>query len=352
MKLRYLLLIPAVLLSLFLGGTTVGAEPIAAKNQCLGANDPGVRRFEKIILPPESTAVPLPDFQVQMEQSWLPLLENREMTASHYFVYDLDREEYLILSGQGSERVYPASTTKLFTAYVALRYIAPDQQITIGPELGLVDPESSIAGFQVGDVVTVEQLVAAMMLPSGNDATYALTVNAGRRIGGANKSPQEAIDLFVQMMNIQVSLVGLQDSHFVTPDGMHAEDHYICLDDMVTIAKLALADPVIASVVDEQKMELPLRNRNLKMENTNLLLHTDSEYYCKYAVGLKTGYTSNAGNCLLTVCQQGQRRLLIGVFGCPGEFDRFTETLLLFAQAVGLETPGVAPVAGTVKKAI
>ena len=349
MKLRYLLLIPAVLLALFFGGTTVGAEPIAAKNQYPGVVDPGMKPFAKIILPPEEEEV-FPDFQVQMEESWLPLLENREMTASSYFVYDLDREEYLVLSGQSSDRVYPASTTKLFTAYVALRYISPDQQITIGSELKMLDPDSSVAGFEKGDVVTVKQLVSAMMLPSGNDATYVLITNVGRILGGQDTSNEEAVQLFVRMMNIQAYVLGLKDSHFVTPDGIHAEDHYICLEDMVTIAKLALSEPIIADVVGLQSMELSLANRNLEMKNTNLLLHIDSEYYCKYAVGLKTGYTSDAGNCLLTVCRQDQRRLLIGVFGCPGEFDRFSETLLLFAQSVGLETPGVAPVAGTIEQ--
>lgn len=350
MKLRYLLLIPAVLLALFFGGTTVGAEQIAAKNQYFDFNDPNGKGLYKIILPTEPEEEPLQEFQIQMEESWLPLLENRVMTASSYFVYDLDREEYLILSGQASDRVYPASITKLFTAYVALRYISADQQITIGSEQKMLDPDSSVAGFEKDDAVTVKQLVAAMMLPSGNDATYALTTNVGRILGGRDTSDEEAIQLFVRMMNIQAYVLGLKDSHFVTPDGIHDEDHYICLEDMITIAKLALAEPIIADAVGLHSMELTLADRSLKMKNTNLLLHKDSEYYCKYAVGLKTGYTSDAGNCLLTVCRQGQRSLLIGVFGCPDEFDRFTETLLLFAQSVGLETPGVGPVAGTIEQ--
>ncbi len=337
MKVKYLLLIP-MLLSLFCGGDTLRIAATKSRPTELPAAGLGAY---KIILHQQQEQR-LGPLELEVEEAWLPVLDGREMTASKYFVYDLDREAFLILHGQESDRLYPASTTKLFTAYVALRYINADQTITVGAERNLVDPESSIAGLEQGDVVTAEELVAAMMLPSGNDATYSLTTAVGRILKNDPDLPaREAVKAFVNMMNIQAKLVGLQDSHFVTPDGFHEDGHYISLGDMVTIAKLAIADPVISAYMGCAEMTLELDGgRQLTMKNTNLLLHAESEYYCTLAKGLKTGYTEEAGNCLLTLCRLGQRQLLIGTFGCPEDTDRFGETLLLLTQAAQVQIPG------------
>lgn len=330
------------LLALLLGGC------VAAQKAPTGAqlNTPAFSMgtsYKKLPPPPE-----FEDFQIDPGSAWLTLTHNRQMTATDYFVYDLNYERFLVLSGQTADRVYPASTTKLFTAWVALQYIDPAERITITTELELVDPASSVAGLQQGDTVSVEQLIAAMMLPSGNDATYILTANVGKRIGGEELSLREAVQCFVQTMNEQAQLVGLENSNFVTPDGFHHPDHLISIADMVTIAKLALENPVISQLVSQPSLTENVGSRELILNSTNLLLYQNAGYYCEYAVGLKTGYTSQAGNCLLSVFQQGDRRLLVGVFGCPNEFDRFTESLVLFAQSAGLQTPGTTPVYGTI----
>ena len=344
-KLKYLLLIPVLLLAFFCSTASQIILPKEKQWQIVQVPQ-GRTTLMKVLLPQQTPIQPL---SVQMDSAWLPLLQTCKITSSDYFVYDLDAQEYLILSSDVSKPIYPASTTKLFSAYVALRYIDADEVITVGSELSLVDPASSVAGLQRGDRVTVRQLVAAMMLPSGNDATYVLATNVGRIIGGRDLSAKEAVAMFVKMMNIQAQTVGLSDTKFITPDGFHAEGHYICMGDYVRICELALNDTVISSCVGQDRLTLQLGDRVLELKNTNLLLHENSRYYLSYAQGLKTGYTSQAGNCLLSVCQQGNRRLLIGVFGCPDHYARFAETLLLFTQAVGLKLPEAPYVTGFIK---
>lgn len=290
----------------------------------------------------------LEEFAIDSTNKWLTQTQNRTMTATDYFVYDLNYQRFLVLSGQTMDKVYPASTTKLFTAWVALRYMDPEERITITTELELVHPASSVAGLQEGDTVTVRQLVAAMMLPSGNDATYVLTAAAGNRIGGRELSHEEAVAKFVETMNADAKLVGIENSNFVTPDGFHHPEHLISIGDLVTISKLALEDPVIGQLVTQQTLTENVGKRELTLHSTNLLLYPQADYYCEFAAGLKTGYTSQAGNCLLSVFRQGERQLLVGVFGCPDEFDRFAETLVLFAQSAGADTPGTRTVYGTI----
>lgn len=289
--------------------------------------------------PTEAEVVP------EFRDSWTKLLSGKTMTASHYFVYDCNTREYLILSGDQEEPVFPASVTKLFSAYVALRYILPDEKLTAGSELALVPEDASIAGLQEGDTLTVAQLVEGMMLPSGNDATFVLATAVGRILtGDPELDPQAAMDRFVEEMNIQAAILGLSDTHFVTPDGWHNDNHYTSMDDLVKIGMLSWNHPVIAQYVTVSQESIPMdEERSLDWDNTNLLLYPELDYYCPYAVGLKTGFTTPAGNCVLSAFRVGNRELLIGVFGCPNQNDRFTETLLLFTEVFDLEIPELPP---------
>ena len=117
------------------------------------------------------------------------------------FVYDVD-EGMKFYKGDLTSPVYPASVTKLYTALVALEYLDPKAVITIGDEIDLRMPDSSVAYISKGQKLTVEMLVEAMMLPSGNDAAYALATAAGRKIRhDSNASPKDAIKTFMMAVN-------------------------------------------------------------------------------------------------------------------------------------------------------
>ncbi len=291
--------------------------------------------------PPTDPVVPA--ISLDWEGQWETVLTGHRLSASKYFVYDLDRGEFITLS-DGLEKdspIYPASTTKLFAVYVALQYMDPEEEITVGNELTLIDPNSSVAGLKEGDKLTVEDLVAGMLLPSGNDATYVMAVAVGRKLmNDPDLDPQWAINRFVYFMNLSAERLGLEDTNFVTPDGIHNEDHYIGLQDMVKIGQLALTEPLIAKYAATTSYSVTVtRDRTLTWKNTNALLQKDSKYYCQYTTGLKTGYTAAAGNCLLASFRVEEQNLLIGVFGSATSDARFADMLYLFTQTYGLEAP-------------
>jgi len=125
----------------------------------------------------------------------------------------------------------------------------------------------------------------------------------------------------------------MNDSHFVTPDGNHADAHYIGLEDLVTVGKLALENKVIADYAAAPNVSVTTGNsRTLEWKNTNSMVREASDYYCDQAIGLKTGFTTPAGYCLLSAVKIGQRELLLGVFGSEEKEIRFADTLLLLAQ--------------------
>lgn len=267
--------------------------------------------------------------------TWNTYPADRKLTAQQYFVYDCKANTFSVSSGQESTRVYPASITKLFTAYVAMQYLKPDTKITAGDALDLVAWGSSVAKIKKGDVLTAEQLIEAMMLPSGNDASYLLACETGRVI---KQNPQlgasAAVGVFMSQMNSRAASLGMLGTHFVNPDGIHDKNHYTTFGDLAILGKLAMADATVMKYAVQAKDQITLHGETIHWKNTNKLIDPTSAYYCSYAVGLKTGQTPDAGSCLLSAFRFQDKELLIGVFGCPKEDDRFDDTLQLFNQIV------------------
>lgn len=267
--------------------------------------------------------------------TWNTYPRDRELFAQQYFVYDCKEDTFLISSGQESTKVYPASITKLFTAYVAMQYLEPTANITAGSALDLVVYGSSVANIKAGDVLTAEQLVEAMLLPSGNDAAYILACEAGRLIrGNANLSARDAANAFVAEMNTQAAALGMTGTHFVNPDGIHDANHYSTFGDLAILGKLSLENATIMKYASTAKDKVLLHGQTVEWKNTNKLIDRTNSYYCPYALGLKTGQTPDAGSCLLSAFRYEETELIIGVFGCPLEEDRFDDTLQLFNQIV------------------
>ena len=296
------------------GANTVETEP---------TDEPTVPTTE-----PEPTMPPL---------AWMSFEDGREITASQYFVYDVDADTFLTISGEPTETIYPASITKLFTAYVALQYLEPDAMITVGDALDLVVNNSSVAGIQPMEQLSTEMLVEAMLLPSGNDAACALAVEIGRMMAGdTSLEPQSASDLFVEEMNRQAQALGLNGTHFANPDGIHLDTHYTTFQDLTLLGKLALENPTIMKYAQVSRASITLESgEDRQWKNTNALIDPNSDYYCNCAIGLKTGSTPRAGSCLLSAFECGDRTLIVGVFGCATDEDRFMDTLHLFNEALG-----------------
>ncbi len=260
--------------------------------------------------------------------------ENSILTAQRAFVYDCTADRYIYLQGDLKEKVYPASITKLFTAYVALQHLDADTYVTVGDELSLVEKGASVAGLKEGNTLTVEMLIRCLLLPSGGDAAYTLAINAGRKIAeDYTLSPEDALSVFVDEMNNIAEQLNLENTHFVTVDGFHDDEHYISLESYIKIAELALNNQVIAETVAMHRALIKFADGNsITVYNVNLLVNPNSEYYIDNACGLKSGRTSAAGCNLLSAYKYGDRCIVVGVFGCPEITDRLDDSVLIVSK--------------------
>lgn len=294
---------------------------------------------EPVVVPRTAQPIPTeaPEPELVMAE---PVLENeavslphtREITAQRYFVYDVRTGQYLQQKGELGEKLYPASITKLLSVYVMLQYMDPEETVTVGDALTLVQPDSSVANLQEGDELTVSQLIAAMMLPSGNDAAQTAAVATGRVIAeNSALTPTEASQVFVKEMNKQAQLLGMTGTHFANADGFHDDDHYTTMEDLRILAEKILAEPTIVSYTSRTQEVVELQSGEQTWKNTNFLLHPQMEVYIPAAIGLKTGYTGMAGSCLMSAFFLEDRLLIIGVFGAPAHTDdRYLDTVELF----------------------
>ncbi len=248
-----------------------------------------------------------------------------QMEAEGIFVYDCAAGELLYCSTEPDQALYPASVTKLFTAWVALQYLSAEDVITVGDELELVLPGSSTAFLSKGNRLKAAMLVEAMLLPSGNDAAYVLAAAAGRVIAGDLRlSGAKAVTVFVEEMNRQAAHLGARHTGFSNPDGYHRENHVSTPEDLALLGSVALEEPMIAAY-----SSLPadavcfVSGETITWYNTNRLVSPEDAYYTPSIAGGKTGYTSQAGYCLLARFDREDRKLMIGVFGTKNRADRY-----------------------------
>ena len=261
-----------------------------------------------------------------------PPMQVPEILAEYAFVYSCNTRSLLYTKGDQTTRTAPASLTKLFTCYVALIYLDVDAVVTIGEEVTWIAMDSSLVWLKQGQQLTVETLIAAMMLRSGNDAAYALAVAAGREISqDPDMSARDALNRFIDEMNSQAAFYGLTGSHFVNPDGYTADDHYTTPADMLTIARLALLQPAITRYTCLQAVSGKfISGESYSWGNTNHLVQPESDYYCPAAIGLKTGYTEVAGQCVIAAFEVGDDILIVGVMKSKSVETRFEDALALY----------------------
>ena len=286
-------------------------------------------------VPPETTAPPTTAAPTVPPTTIPPatIPSTVQITAKNAFVYNCTRDHLAYIKDAGDAVMYPASITKLFSVYVALQYLEPSQQVTVGPIISTTPEDSSFANLAVGDQLTVEDLVAAMLLSSGGDAARVLSVEAGRAVAGdPNLTESAAVERFIAEMNRYALLEGMENTHFVNPDGYHHEDHYTSLQDLLTIGKLSTETELISKIAGMTEYTATVAvGRTLTWKNTNFLLQESfPEYYCPDAIGLKTGYTSAAGGCLLAAFEKDGDIILIGIFGSADKPSRFSDVMALF----------------------
>lgn len=221
-----------------------------------------------------------------------------------------DESSGAILFSKNANTLYaPASTTKLMTALVARKVYRPGSVITVqlpGPVGG------GIIGLRNSEQYTLDSLLEAALIPSANDAAMVL---------GAN-SP-DGLTNFIQHMNETAEQLHLTDTHFSNPVGFDSKDHYSTARDLDLLAREVLKDPVLKQIVATPLTQIKdiSGKRSLTLRSTNKLLGVDPR-----VEGVKTGTTEEAGEVLITLVNDGKRKLLLVVMGSN---SRYTDTQTL-----------------------
>lgn len=207
------------------------------------------------------------------------------------------------------EQRYPASMTKIMTALVVLDNAQLTDQVTMtDADFANLPIDSSMAGFEPGETLTVEQMLYGLLLPSGNEASYALA----RYVGGGS------VDTFVQMMNDKAAELGCKHTHFVNPCGLHDPNHYTTARDLYRIMSAAMENETFAKIVATPVYTMPATNlqQAREIKNSNELLDAESSAYLASANGIKSGNTAEAGRCLAASAKTDNMTLYSVVMGC------------------------------------
>lgn len=254
----------------------------------------------------------------------IPASQTEYVQADYAGLYTAD-SLYCLYEKNSLSTIYPASMTKLLTACTALYYISPDTIYTVGSEQNLVGYGSSLAYIGYGNRLTLRDLIAGMLICSGNDAAYTIAVNVARDVSGnPYMSDSEAVSCFAQLMNSYAYNIGAVSSNFVNPDGWDDYSQYTTVHDMALISAHAMQYYEIRNIVScSSKYVTFASGENTMWYNSNALLHPESPYYLPQAIGLKTGTTPLAGNCLIAVINSYGTEYIAIVAGCQTDSGRY-----------------------------
>lgn len=229
--------------------------------------------------------------------------------SSNVYVENLDTG-IVVYEDSADEQVPPASLTKIMTYIVVCENVSDlDNTMVTVTEDALIDldPESSVMGLTsyIGEQFSVRDLLYGLMLPSGNDSALVLA----QFVGGD-------VDTFVSMMNDKAKSLKCNDTHFVNPHGLYDDDHYSTAYDLSVIAKYAMDMPYFSEITSTYQYDVDGMSEPL--ETTNYTIDPSyPQYYYEYIEGGKTGYTDEAGKCLITTAKNGEYRYLCIALGSP-----------------------------------
>lgn len=227
------------------------------------------------------------------------------------------------------ERIQPASTTKIMTALLVVEAVErgdislAEGVVASEDSLYNIDEESTHANPQIqpGESMNVQDLLYCTMLVSANEACNILA----KHVSGS-------VSAFVDAMNARAQELGCTGTHFANANGLEDGDHYSTAADFALIAREAMSHPLLQQICSTQTYTVPETNvtgaRSLK--NTNLLLNDESDFYFEPAYGIKTGFFTNAGYCLVSAAEKDDMDVICVVMGGVEEYDNFRDTITIF----------------------
>ena len=244
--------------------------------------------------------------------------------------FNLDTKE-VVYSQNIYDKLYPASTTKILTAYIIIRYCNTSDMVTVSNNAVNPGESSSVCGLKEGDVISVEELLYGLMLESGNDAAIALA-----------EYYSGSVEAFAEVMNEEARKMGCTNSHFVNPSGFPNDDHYTTVYDMYLIFSNAVSLEKFVTIIstkEYQAVYTSASGKEVKNDFGNTCGYLTGAYTAPEnvtVIGGKTGTTNAAGYCLCLYSQneRGERIISI-VFKADGKSNLYllmNEILVGFAN--------------------
>lgn len=236
-----------------------------------------------------------------------------------------NKTEKILYHKNENEKMYPASTTKIVTAILTLENCNLNEVVTVSYDAVMSIPDGySSASLQIGEQLTIEQLLQLLLVHSANDAANVLA----EYVGGS-------VESFVSMMNTKVHELGLSNTHFTNAYGLHDDDHYTTAQDLAMIMKYCIKNEDFRKIAGSASCTLPATNQYTarKYTSTNELIIPNNSNYYPYLTAGKTGYTSQAGDCLVSCSYKDDLELICVILGgktINGVSTRFSETKTLY----------------------
>lgn len=249
-----------------------------------------------------------------------------DISAEAAILIEIDSGE-ILYEKNANAPMYPASTTKIMTALLALEHLNLEDKITVPEDMGPAD--GSAMYLLPGEVFTVRELLDGLLVKSANDAAVLLA----RTISGDIQS-------FATLMNQRAKDIGCTNTSFVNPNGLHDPSHTISAHDMALIAREAMKNATFRELVSQVNVTLDetpqtpekryFRNTNRFLWSTSKIIYNNEYIPIKYEVvdGIKTGYTEEAGNCLVSSGEKNDIRVISVVFKASG-YDVYRDSRLL-----------------------
>lgn len=306
------------------GGAAAGISKLAAPKE-KNALAP-IAEVSLITAPPEETVPELPEisgdepeilsFRRPFTTDRTAEMDKNFVTANNSLLIDADTGE--ILGRHSSKlKIYPASMTKVMTLLVAVENLDNAQLSDTYPmtyELlaPLVEANASRVGFEVDEVVTVKDMLYGLILPSGADAAVGLC----NYIAGSEEN-------FVRLMNDKAEELGLTETHFMNSSGLHDKNHYTTCIEMSMIMKAAMNEPLCREILSTYTYT----TSSTEQHPDGIVLYSNmfSRMYGTEVEGVtitsgKTGYTDEAGQCLVSYAEKGEHNYILVI---AGDYERY-----------------------------
>ena len=230
--------------------------------------------------------------------------------SSNYIMIEVKSGDVLYELGK-DEIIYPASMTKIMTLLVALEFLDDyEEVVVINPTvlIGLKEANASVAGFKVGEAITIKDLLYGIILPSGADACEAIA----QRVSGSE------VD-FVKEMNKKAEELGMVNTHFTNATGLHNNNHVSSVSDIATLLKVALNNPTFKAIFESKTYTTTPSNFHTKGLYLTSTTFAAAEEGMTYIQGGKTGFTLEAGLCLASTATQDGMDLILVTAHAPAE---------------------------------